>query len=101
MQPNASNAAIMNLLPLGLVFLVFYFLLIKPQKKQQQEHKKMLDALKKNDEVVTTGGIHGVIISVKDSTVMVRIDDTSNAKVEVDKAAIAYLKKKNQPEGAK
>ena len=86
-QPNV----IASLMPIIFIFGIFYFLLIRPQQKKQKEHEKMMTALKKNDEVVTNGGIHGTVINVKDSTLTVRIDE--NVKVEVNRNAIAYLKK--------
>ncbi len=51
----------------------------------------MIDSLKKNDEIVTSGGIHGTIVNVKDKTFVVRIDE--NTKIELDKVSIAYTKK--------
>ncbi len=96
MQANPSMSSFLNIMPLLLVFLVFYFLIIKPQKKKEEEHKKTIAALKKNDEVVTMGGVHGVIVGVKDTTFMLRIDDTTNTKIEVDKNSIAYVTKRNQ-----
>ena len=59
----------------------------RPQNKKQKETQKMLDALKKGDKVVTIGGIHGVVSSVKDKTVIVKVDD--NCKVEFTRSAIA------------
>lgn len=82
---------IINLLPLVFIFVIFYFLLIRPQKTKEKEHKKMLANLDKNDEVVTSGGIHGTIVNVKDKTVMLRVDD--NVKIEVEKNAIIHVKK--------
>lgn len=76
---------------MGLIFFIFYFLIIKPQKQKEAELRKMLKALDKNDEVVTIGGIYGTIISVKDNSVVLRISD--NVKVEVQKNAIAGLRK--------
>lgn len=80
-----------NLFPLVLIFIVFYFLLIRPQKSKDKEHKKMLETLDKNNEVVTSSGIHGTIVGVKDKTVTLRIDD--NVKIEIEKNCIAYVKK--------
>jgi preprotein translocase subunit YajC len=89
---NTAQAGMLaNLFPLALIFLIFYFILIRPQQKQQKEFKKMLESLKKNDQIVTVGGIHGTIINVKDKTLVVRIDD--NARVEIDKSAIGRLEK--------
>jgi len=81
------------------IFAIFYFLLIRPQKKAQDDHKKMVAALAKNDEVVTTGGIHGTIVNVKDNSVVVRIDD--NVKVEIQKSCVATLKKSRTSEEKK
>jgi preprotein translocase subunit YajC len=89
---NTAQAGMLaNLFPLALIFLIFYFILIRPQQKQQKEFKKMLESLKKNDQVVTVGGIHGTIINVKEKTLVIRIDD--NTRVEVDKSAVGRLEK--------
>ncbi len=90
MEPTTVNPLV-NFLPLIVIFLIFYFLLIRPQRLSQKEHQRMIQGLQKNDEVVTTGGLHGKIINVKDKTIILRIDD--NVKVELDKNCIAYLKK--------
>lgn len=89
-QAQAANP-ILNLVPLVLIFVIFYFMLIRPQKTKEREHQKMLGNLSKNDEVVTSGGIHGTIVNVKDKTVVLRIDE--NVKLEIDKNCIAYIKK--------
>lgn len=80
-----------NLLPIVLIFLVMYFLLIRPQARQQKELAGMQSKLKKNDEIVTTGGIHGVVANVKEKTLTLRVDD--NVRLEVDKTAVARLVK--------
>jgi len=87
----SQPATILNLLPLILIFIIFYFLIIRPQKSKEKEHKNMLDGLKKNDVVVTTGGIHGTIVNLKDKTLVLRVDE--NVKIEIEKNCIAYLKK--------
>lgn len=89
-QTQAVNP-IVNLFPLILIFVIFYLLLIRPQRAKEKEHQKVLANLNKNDEVVTTGGIHGTIVNVKDKTVVLRVDD--NVKMEIEKNCIAYLKK--------
>ena len=58
----------------------------------QEDHKKMISALKKNDEVITSGGIHGTIMNVKESTVTLKVDD--NVKVEVQKNSISTMRRK-------
>ena len=93
-QAQAGNP-LMNLFPLLIIFVIFYFMLIRPQKTREKEHQKMLNNLNKNDDVVTTGGVHGTIVNVKDKTLILRVDE--NVKMEVEKSAIAYIKK---PQGA-
>ena len=92
MNPQAAQPnAIMSFLPIIFIFGIFYFLLIRPQQKKQKEHEKMISELKKNDEVVTNGGVHGTVMNVKDTTLTLKIDD--NVKVELNKSAVAYLVK--------
>lgn len=92
-MPQSQQAVnpIVNLFPLMAIFVIFYFLLIRPQKRKDKEHQKMLASLNKNEEVVTTSGIHGTIVNVKDKTIILRVDD--NVKIEVEKNCVAYIKK--------
>lgn len=85
---------IVNLLPLIFIFVIFYFLLIRPQRAKEKEHQKMLGQLNKNDEVVTSSGIHGTIVNIKDKTVILRIDD--NVKIEMEKTCVAFVKKRQE-----
>ncbi|MCX5708050.1 MAG: preprotein translocase subunit YajC [Candidatus Omnitrophica bacterium] len=87
---TAAVNPILQLVPFIFIFAIFYFMIIMPQRKQQKEHRNLLANLKKNDEVVTASGIHGTIINVKDTTVILRVDD--NVKIEVEKISIAALK---------
>ena len=80
-----------QLLPLLLMFGVMYFLLIRPQMNQQKELTRMQSKLKKNDEVVTTGGIHGTVVNMKDSVVTLRVDD--NVRMDVDRNCVSRLVK--------
>jgi preprotein translocase subunit YajC len=91
MQSTPAVNPIVNLFPLILIFVVFYFLLIRPQKKQEKEHQKMLKAIDKNDQVVTSGGIHGTVVNIKDKTVTLRVDE--NVKLEIEKNCISFVKK--------
>ncbi len=75
------------------IFVIFYLLLILPQQKRQKQHKKMIEALKKGDEVVTMGGIHGVIVQMDEHTVVLRIDKEKDVKIRLNKNAIAGVKK--------
>ena len=78
------------------IIAIFYFLIIRPQKKRDKETKAMLDAMKKGDKVVTIGGIHGTVVTVKEQTVVLKVDD--NARLEFTKSAISTVLNK---EGAK
>ena len=89
MNPNTVLSS--PLIPLLLMISVMYFLLIRPQQKQQRALDKMQKALKKNDEVVTGGGIHGIVVNVKDNVVTLRVDD--NVRIDVDKNCISRLVK--------
>ena len=80
-----------QLLPFLLIFAVMYFLLIRPQMNQQKEMSRMQSKLKKNDEVVTSGGIHGTVVNVKEGVVTLRVDD--NVRMDVDKDSISRLVK--------
>ncbi len=91
MSPDQAANPLMQMFPFVLIFLIFYFLVIRPEKNKQKEKKEQVANLKKNDSVVSAGGLHGTVVNVKPTTVIVRIDD--NVKVEIDKEAIATVKK--------
>ena len=96
-QAGSAQAApnpMFQLMPIIIIFIIFYFLLIRPQRKAQEDHKKMVSSLKKNDEVITSSGIHGTITNVKDNTVILKIDD--NVKIEIQKGSIGTIKKQRQ-----
>ena len=83
--------------PLVLVFAVFYFLLIRPQQQKAKEHRTMLDNLKKNDEVITTGGLYGRVVALDARIVTLEI--APNVRVRVDRPQIASLAKSPTEEG--
>src|SRR4029453_3836240 len=95
LQGGNATGGLVGLLPFVLIFVIFYFLLIRPQQKKQrlaqQERDSMLKALKAGDKVVTTGGIYGTIVAVreKDDTVQLRI--AQSVSVEAERSAIARL----------
>lgn len=91
MQSSQAISPIVNFFPLIIIFVIFYLLIVRPQKSKEKEHQKMLNNLDKNDEIVTSGGIHGTIVNVKEKSVILRIDE--NVKIEIEKNCIAYKKK--------
>ena len=75
-----------SLIMIALIFVVFWLFFIRPQNKKQKEEAKFREALQKGDDVVTAGGIHGKIAEVKETTVLLTIDN--NVKIEVEKSMI-------------
>jgi preprotein translocase subunit YajC len=88
-QAAGPNESLLSLLPLVLIFVVFWFLLIRPQQKRQKEHREMVEALQKGDEVATAGGLLGKITEVKDN--FVRIEIASNVVVTVQKHTVSTV----------
>ena len=93
----APNPLVAMLPPLLMMALIFYMLVFRPNQKVRQEHEAMLKTLKKNDEIVTAAGIHGTIVNVKETTIVLRVDE--NAKLEIDKEAIARVTKARATDG--
>ncbi|HCI56433.1 MAG TPA: preprotein translocase subunit YajC [Bacteroidales bacterium] len=85
-KPAGSGNLLVTLLPLLLVFVVFYFFMIQPQMKKQKELSNYRNSLKKGDRVVTTGGIYGKVAEVKDNVVI--LDAGGDVKLKVDKSAV-------------
>jgi len=78
-----------SLIPFAAIIAIFYFLIIRPQNKKRKETEKMLSAIKKGDKVVTIGGLHGTVQSVKETTVIIKADD--NVKLEFLRSAISNV----------
>ncbi len=79
-----------SLLPLILIFVVFYFLLIRPQQKKAKDHQLMLESIKKGDKVVTAGGIYGLVESVGTNTLSLKVAE--NVKIKIGKGYIATVR---------
>lgn len=84
---------IVQIVPLVLIFIVFYFFMIRPQQKKQKDREKLLDDIKRGDRVVTIGGIHGTVagIETEKKTVLVQVAD--NVKIKFERSAIANIEK--------
>ena len=88
-----NGQGIAQFIPLILIFVIFYFFLIRPQQKRVKDHKLMVDGLQRGDEVITSGGIIGVVERVlEDDRIEVLIND--NVKVQVIRSTITSLLKK-------
>ena len=88
-QGGGGDGGLMGLLPLVLIFVVFYFLLIRPQQKRAKEHKAMVEALSKGDEVVTQGGLLGKSAKVGEG--FIHIEMTDGTVVKVQRSMVAVL----------
>ncbi|HDO28052.1 MAG TPA: preprotein translocase subunit YajC [Bacteroidetes bacterium] len=83
---SGKESGWMSLLPLFLILIVFYFFFIRPQTKKNKDQKKFREALKKGDKVVTIGGVHGKIVEIKETTVILEVGN--QIKMTVEKSAI-------------
>ncbi|SFF20551.1 preprotein translocase subunit YajC [Nitrosomonas sp. Nm166] len=102
--PAQSEASLVSLLPMIGILIIFYFLLIRPQSKRAKEHKQMVEALQRGDEVITNGGILGLIINVSESYVIVEIAPA--VEVTILKSSVQTLLPKGtlksiEPKGGK
>ena len=88
----------------GFMFFIFYFIVIRPQRQRERERLEMLSRIKKNDRVLTSGGIYGVVMNVKDDEVSLRIDDGNNVRVRCTRASVVGIvgpkEEKKDPEGS-
>ena len=95
--PSGASALITMLLPFALLFGLMYVLLIRPQNKKEKERRNMIDNLQKNDHVITSGGMYGIVSNIKDDEITLKVDEDSNVKIRVSKNAIVGVIKKNNP----
>ena len=89
--PAGGMAAFQQMIPLIFMFAIFYFLLIRPQQKKAKEHKALLEAIKKGDNVITAGGVHGKVSGVDDNIVTLEI--ATGVNIKITKSYIAAVKK--------
>jgi preprotein translocase subunit YajC len=86
---TGGPSQLISFLPLLLVFVIFYFLLIRPQQKKAKEHQQMLSKLKKNDEVMTSGGIYGKVTNLADNVVTLEV--APNVRIRVHRPQISAV----------
>ncbi len=90
-QGGGSEAMIYQILMWVGIFAVFYFFMIRPQQKKQKEQKELLASIKKGDDVVTIGGLHGKVYTVEDTTVTLELD--KGVKITFEKTAVSKVNK--------
>jgi len=98
LQADSGGSPLFSLLPLIAIFLVFYFLLFLPNQKRQKKQQAMLANLKNGDRVVTSGGIHGTIVGLRDDYIVLRVPP-EQVKLELLRSAVAAVE--NPPEESK
>ncbi len=86
-----SPPALVSFAPLILIFVVFYFLLIRPQQQKAKEQQRMITNLKRNDEVITTGGLYGKVMALNEKVLTLEI--APNVRVRVERSQVASLVK--------
>ncbi|MEW6359889.1 MAG: preprotein translocase subunit YajC [Planctomycetota bacterium] len=79
------------LMPFILIFIIMYFLMLRPQKRKEEERRRMIEAVKKNDQVITIGGIHGKVVSVRGDEVVLKLDKKGDIRVTFNKSAISRI----------
>jgi preprotein translocase subunit YajC len=84
-----GSGQLLSFLPLVLVFVIFYFLLIRPQQKKAKQHQDMVTRLKKNDEVMTSGGIYGKVVALADNVVTLEV--APNVRIRVHRPQISEV----------
>ena len=88
-QTPATPGPLAMVFPIAVMFLIFYMLVFRPQSKARKDHEQMLKNLKKNDEVVTSGGMFGTVVNVKPDAVTLRVAE--NVRIDVEPSAIVRL----------
>jgi preprotein translocase subunit YajC len=95
-SPAQGNPLVNMLVIMVPMIVLFYFLLIRPQRKQEAQRRAMIDSLKKNDRILTTGGLIGIVTNVIDDEITIRVDDARDVKVRVAKSAISAVLNRNK-----
>ena len=87
--PQQGGNPIMQILPLVLIIVVFYFFMIRPQMKKAKDQKKYIEALKKGDKILTIGGIYGKIVELReDATIIMEVEDGSKMKISKNSVSL-------------
>jgi preprotein translocase subunit YajC len=94
--PGFLDGGLISMLPLVLIFVVFYFLLIRPQQKKVKEHRAMVQALRRGDRVVTSGGVVGTVTKVLSDTEL-QVEIAEGVRVRVVRSAVNEILSKSAP----
>ncbi len=83
---DAGGSLMTTVIMFGLIFVIFYFMIIRPQQKRAKERQALLDSVKKGDKIITSGGMHGKVINIDETTILVEVAD--NVKIKVERSAV-------------
>ena len=98
--PACGGFGLESLLLMAMLFAVMWFVLLRPQRKQEKKRQEMLSQMSRNDQVVTIGGIRGIIYSVDKDEVTLKVDERNDVRLRVSKSAIAQVLEKAEGEKA-
>ena len=90
-QGDGGGGIFSTVVMFAMIIAIFYFMILRPQQKRQKERQSLIDGVAKGEKITTIGGLHGTIVGIDDTTVLVQIAD--NVKVKIEKSAIATRKK--------
>lgn len=90
---DGTNSMLVSLMPFAAIFVLFYFLLIRPQRREQARRQDMLSAIKKNDWVLTAGGVYGVVTNVRREAdeVTIKVDEATNTKLRMTLSSVSRI----------
>lgn len=99
-QPPSGSILWSMLVPMMILFGLFYIIFFRPQKKQEKARREMLKELEKNDKVVTIGGIHGVVANIRrdEKVVTLKVDESGNVRIRVSRSAISRVVSRDEDE---
>ena len=91
--PGGSAAGLFQLLPFLAIGILFYLMFIRPDRQRRMEQAQMVENLKKNDRVVTAGGIHGTVVNANkgDKDIVIRVDENSNTRLRIVRTSISRV----------
>lgn len=100
LQAGGAQDPIGFLVPMAAIMLIFYLLLIRPQQKKQREHEQMQKAIQKGDRIVTTSGLHGVVVGTSEEVLTVDLGVHEKVRVKLDRRGVERRIEKGSEEGA-
>ncbi|CAK6518867.1 preprotein translocase subunit YajC [Rickettsia helvetica] len=100
-ETNSLQSGLTSLIPMVLIFVVFYFLLLRPQEKRRKEREKLVSEVKKGEEVLTNSGIYGIITKVSDSDNNIEVEIAKDVRIKVLKSAIIDITSRTKASSSK